>query len=197
MTPCDVFGERLKAMLCVATDITEQKQANDVLRCQNRILSELARGEDPERVLVQIVHAAEELVPDMRGSILLLSADGQHLKHGFAPNLPQEYNSAVNGLQIGERVGSCGAAAFLGKRIVVADVMSHPNWTAFRDLAKRSGIGACWSQPVRAADGTILGTFALYYGEPRKPELYEESFIEAMAHMAGIAIERARVEAEP
>ncbi|MSR63384.1 MAG: GAF domain-containing protein [Planctomycetes bacterium] len=195
MIPCDVFGAQLGAMLCVATDITEQKQAEDVLRAHNRLLSALARGEDPERVLAQIVHAAEELVADMHCSVLLLASDGRHLRHGFAPSLPQEYNAAIDGLEIGPHVGSCGAAAALGERVVVADVMTHPNWEPYRALAQSSGIRACWSQPIRAADGALLGTFAMYYPAPRVPEPYEERFMEAMAHMAGIAIERSRFEA--
>jgi PAS domain S-box-containing protein len=196
MIPCDVFGAQLGAMLCVATDITEQKQAEDVLHAQNRLLSELARGEDPERVLAHIVRAAEELVPDLRCSVLLMSSDGRHLRRGFAPSLPEEYNAAIDGLEIGPRVGSCGAAAALGERVVVGDVLTHPNWAPYRELAQRTGIRACWSQPIRATDGTILGTLALYYSAPRLPEPYEERFIEAMAHMAGMAIERARSAAQ-
>ena len=192
MIPCDVFGAQLGAMLCVATDITEQKQAEDVLRAQNRLLSELARGEDPELVLAHIVRAAEELVLGMRCSVLLMASDGCHLRRGFAPSLPEEYNAAIDGLEIGPRVGSCGAAAALGERVVVGDVLTHPNWAPYRDLARRADIRACWSQPIHASDRTILGTFALYYTEPRLPEPFEERFIEAMAHMAGMAIERAR-----
>lgn len=192
MIPCDVFGPQLGAMLCVASDITEQKHSEDVLRAQNRLLSELARGDDPELVLAHIVHAAEELVPDLRCSVLLMASDGRHLRRGFAPSLPEEYNAAIDGLEIGPTVGSCGAAASLGERFVVGDVMAHANWAPYRELAQRSGIRACWSQPIRGSDGAILGTFALYYSVPRLPEPYEERFIEAMAHMAGMAIERAR-----
>lgn len=196
MIPCDVFGANAAAMLCVATDITEQKQAEDVLRAQNGLLAELALGEDPERVLAEIVVAAEELVPGMRCSILFLAPDGRHLRHGFAPSLPEDYNRAIDGLEIGPTAGSCGAAAALGERVVVADVTTHPNWEPYRALAARANLRACWSQPIRAADGAILGTFAMYYAEPRGPEPYEERFIESMAHMAGIAIERARMKVE-
>ena len=129
-------------------------------------------------------------------TLMQFAPDGRHLRHAFAPSLPQDYNHAVDGLEIGPTAGSCGAAAALGQRVVVADVTTHPNWEPYRSLAARANIRACWSQPIRAADGAILGTFAMYYSEPRGPEPYEERFIEAMAHMAGIAIERARMEVE-
>ena len=193
--PCSVFGADTRALLCVAADITDQKHGKDILRLQNELLRELAQGADPERVLSEIVVRAEEIVPDMRCSVLLLDLDGQHLRHGHAPSLPDFYSEAVDGLEIGPKVGSCGAAAFSGERVVVEDVSTHPNWAPFRELTARAGIRACWSQPIRASSSEILGTFAMYYAESRGPEPYELELMESMAHLAGIAIEKSRLEA--
>jgi PAS domain S-box-containing protein len=191
--PCKVFGESEAALLCVATDITEQKHARDVLQAQNRVLRELAQGAEPERVLAGLVTSAEAIVPGMRCSILLMAPDGRHLLHGYAPNLPAYYNEAVDGIEIGPTVGSCGAAASRGERVVVRDVRSHANWAAFREIATRAGIRASWSQPIRGSEGNLLGTFAMYYPEPRTPEPFEEKLLESMANMAGIAIERGKL----
>lgn len=181
------------ALLHVATDITEARQAEDVLRNQNLLLGELARGVPPEEVLQHVIEAAERLVAGLRCSVLFLGPDHRHLVHGLAPSLPEEYSRAVDGLEIGPMAGSCGAAAHLGQRFIVRDVLQHPNWAPYRELARRASIRACWSEPIRAADGEILGTFAMYYSEPRAPEPYEERFIESMAYLAGIAIERGRL----
>ena len=190
--PCDVFGKDRRALLCVATDITEQKHTEDILRTQYRILSEIAAGAGLDRVLAQLVGAAEEVVPGMRCSVLLAAPDGRHLLHKTAPSLPAEYNRAVDGLEIGPTVGSCGAAAYTRQRIVIEDVMVHPNWAGARELARNARIRASWSQPILASDGELLGTFAMYYSEPRAPEPFEEEFLESAAHLAGIAIERER-----
>ena len=192
--PCTAFGKRKPALLCVATDITEQKHTEDILRSQNRILSELARGTDPAKVMTDLVNAAEEIVTGMRCSILLVSPDSRHLVHGVAPSLPAFYNEAVEGLSIGPGIGSCGESAHTGERVVAEDVTQHPNWAPYRDLAAKARIRACWSQPIKATTGETLGTFAMYYSEPRAPEPYEEDLIESMAHLAGIAIERDRLE---
>jgi PAS domain S-box-containing protein len=189
--PC-VFEDETKALLCVATDVTDQEHATRLLRSQNRILAELASGQDPDTVLEELVHEAEELVPGMRCSVLLRSADGQHLEHGFGPSLPDFYKAAIEGLEIGASVGSCGAAAHSGERVIVEDVNTHPNWAAFRELTRRAGIGACWSQPIRSTEGEILGTFAMYYATVRGPAEFEIRIIETWAHLAGIAIERRR-----
>lgn len=189
--PCRAEGA--PALLCVATDVTERRQAEDVLRSQNQLLGELARGTAPEKVLERVIETAERLVPGLRCSVLFLAPDRRHLLQGLAPNLPPEYSRAIDGLEIGPLAGSCGAAVFLGQRFIVQDVLQHPNWEPYRELARRADIRACWSEPIRAADGEILGTFAMYYSEPRAPEAYEERFIESMAYLAGIAIERGRL----
>jgi GAF domain-containing protein len=186
--PCRVRGG--PALLHVATDVTERRQAEELLNCQNQLLARLARGAAPEEVLREVIETAERLVSGLRCSVLFLSPDRRHLVHGLAPSLPPDYSRAVEGLEIGPLAGSCGAAAHLGQRVIVRDVLEHPNWAPYREHARRANIRACWSEPIRASDGEILGTFAMYYSEPRVPEPFEERFIESMAHLAGLAIER-------
>jgi PAS domain S-box-containing protein len=196
LIPCEVFGDDARALLSVASDVSEATRSADLLRVQNRLLRALARGTNPEQVLADTVLAAEELVPRMRGSVLLLAPDGQHLVHGYAPHLPEAYNQAIHGVEIGPTIGSCGAAAFKNERVFVEDVNTHPNWAPYRELATSAGFRACWSQPIRSADGQVLGTFAFYLAEARRPEPFEEGLIESLAHIAGISIERARLEAQ-
>jgi len=163
-----------------------------VLRGRNQALQELARGAALSDVLGTLTRSAEECFPDLRCSVLLL--EGKRLRHGAAPSLPDFYTQAVDGFEIGPTRGSCGAAAALGRRVVVEDVLIHPNWSPFRELARRAEFRACWSEPFFASTGEVLGTFAVYYGEPRKPLASELEFIATTAHLAGIAVERKRAE---
>lgn len=187
--PYQLPGDEERVLLCVSADITDEKHARDVLKAQNRILRDLSRGAELQTVLDALVGAAEEIVPGMSCSILLLDSATRRLEHGSAPSLPRYYNEAIEGLEIGPTEGSCGAAAFLGERVVVEDVLVHPNWAPYRDLARKVGFRACWSQPILSANGEVRGTFAMYYQEPRSPEPFELEFIEAMANVAGIAID--------
>jgi PAS domain S-box-containing protein len=169
-------------------------RAQQVIRGRNRVLLDLARGSSLQQVLRRLTESAEDCFPELRCSVLLLD-DQQRLRHGAAASLPEFYVKAIDGTRIGPAIGSCGAAASLGRRVIVRDVLNHPNWTSFRDLARRVGFRACWSEPIKATDGTVLGTFAMYYDEPREPDDTELEFISATAHLAGIAIERTRAEA--
>ncbi len=167
--------------------------SENALRGQNLALQQLARGAALGEVLGTLTQNAEECFPDLRCSILLVD-ETHRLRHGAAPSLPDFYVRAIDGLEIGPSVGSCGAAAALGRRVVVEDVLSHPNWEPFRELARRAEIRACWSEPIFSSAGDVLGTFAMVYSTPRAPRPSELEFIVATAHLAGIAIERRRDE---
>lgn len=161
---------------------------------RNEVVERLAGGASLDTVLRLLVEIAQDLDSGMLGSVFLLDRDRKRLLLGAAPSLPDFYNDAIDGLEIGPTVGSCGAAAYGGERVVVGDVMTHPNWVKFRDLALRAGLRACWSEPIKSASGETLGTFALYYREPREPNEAELKRIVDAANLAGIAITRARTE---
>ena len=77
----------------------------------------------------------EELSPGVLASILVLDPNGRQLRHGAAPNLPKNYNDAIDGLVIGSSVGSCGTAAYRAEQVIVSDIATDPLWTDFRELA--------------------------------------------------------------
>jgi C4-dicarboxylate-specific signal transduction histidine kinase len=76
----------------------------------------------------------------------------------------------------------------------VSDIATDPLWADFRDLALGHGLRACWSTPILSSEGRVLGTFAIYYREPRARTPYEHNIIERVTHLASIAIEREHAE---
>jgi len=178
------------------TDPAVHDTAERLLRDQNRVLELIAKGAPLASALEGLVAIVESRVPDLRASVLLLDDDGKRLLHGAAPGLPEEYNDAIHGTEIGPSVGSCGTAAFLGDRVVVADIEHDPLWDDFRELAGRFGLRACWSTPIRSPDGRVLGTFAVYYDRVQAPRPYDVELVDLVARTAAIAIERTRLERE-
>jgi len=128
------------------------------------------------------------------GSVLLIDTTGSHLLTGAAPSLPAFYNEAIHGVTIGPTVGSCGTAAFTGKRVVVTDIQTDPLWSDYKALAAQAGLAACWSEPILSSNGRLLGTFAFYYAQPRVPSKAEIDTIAASAQLAALAIERKQAE---
>jgi PAS domain S-box-containing protein len=177
-------------------DITERKRAEALLAGEKSLLESIASGTPLAAVLEAITRTVETLSSGMLCSILLLDADGVHVRHGAAPSLPDDYNRAVDGVAIGPNVGSCGTAAYRNQQVIVSDIATDPLWTDCRALALQHGLRACWSTPIRSDDGRVLGTFALYYREPRTPNAADFELIERMTHLTSIAIERKRADEE-
>ncbi len=173
-------------------DITERKHAERLERFRHHALELVAGDAALEQILRALVLGVQEIKPEAICSVLLLSADGKHLGQGVAPGLPDFYNAAIDGIEIGLGVGSCGSAAFTAERVVVEDIQTHPFWAPYKALAAQAGLAACWSQPIRGASGQVLGTFAIYHREPHAPDTDDVALIEQSASLASIAIEKRR-----
>ena len=160
---------------------------------QSLVLERITTGAPLREVLDLLVNTIEARSDGMLGSVLLLDDKGRWITHGSAPSLPRAYTEALDGIEIGPAVGSCGTAAYEGRQVVVEDIASDPLWADYRDLAAEHGLAACWSTPIRAANGAVLGTFALYYHEPRGPTDEELELIDEAVQLASISIERGRL----
>lgn len=168
-----------------------------LLAGQNQALQLALSGAPLADVLALLVQTAEtQSDGSFLGSILLLDEEGKRLLHGAAPSLPDAYNDAIHGIAIGPSVGSCGTAAHFGHAIVVTDIARDPLWADFRDLALAHGLQACWSTPFLSKDGTVLGTLALYYREPRGPSETDRETVRLIGATAGLIVENARLHAQ-
>lgn len=159
-------------------------------RLDRRFARGQARTESLEEVLSEYLREVEAAADsELLTSILLLDDGGQHLLHGAAVSLHQDYCEAIDGIRIGPAVGSCGTAAFVGHSIYVTDIATDPLWADFRDLALTHGLRACWSTPIVDDAGKLLGTFAIYYRTPRAPLAEEIEAINAMSRRVAQAIQ--------
>jgi signal transduction histidine kinase len=188
----DSGGKKLLAVML--RDITERKRAESLNQGQNRVLEMIAGKAPLNDTLAELMRVIENQAEGMLCSVLLLGKDGGHLYHGAAPSLPQEYNRLVEGHQIGPQAGSCGTAAYRREPVFVTDIRTDPLWAPYREIAARFGLGACWSTPIFSHENKLLGTFAIYYRQPRSPTQTETRLIEIATHIAGIAIERQQAE---
>lgn len=162
---------------------------------QLAVLERIAGGVPASEVLTEIVQMISS-PGGMPCTILLLDAERGTLHHAAAAGMPAEYLQAIDGASIGPTAGSCGAAAFRREPVVVEDIATHPNWAAYKELALRHGLRACWSHPITSGQGAVLGTFAMYHGEPRAPTEDELARVVRATHLATIVLERDRSQQE-
>jgi PAS domain S-box-containing protein len=176
-------------------EITDRKRAEqssrqsaELFEAENHALERVVRGAPLTETLDRLLRVIEAQCPGMLCSILLLAADGAHVRHGASPSLPDSFNRAVDGQRIGPRAGSCGTAAFRREAVIVEDIATDPLWDDYRALALAHDLRACWSTPIFDAQRRVLGTFALYFRKPARPTPFHWRLIEVSTHVAAIAI---------
>lgn len=175
-------------------DVTEAKQSESLKQGQTEVLEMIAHGAPLHSTLEKLVVNLEKQSPELLCSILLLDDDGQHLRHGAAPSLPDDYNRKIDGYAIGPCAGSCGTAAFRRQAVVVENIETDPLWENARALALGAGLKSCWSTPIFDGQDNVLGTFAVYYRQPGLPTEAHRRLIQAATHTAAICIARDRAE---
>lgn len=164
---------------------------------QTRIKEMIAANAPLHEILSNLVLLIESQSPHMLCSVLQLSEDGNHIRHVVAPSLPDAYIKAIDGSPIGPKHGSCGTAMFRGKPVIVTDIFSDPLWEDYRDYAAAIDVAACWSTPILSSKGKVLGSFAMYYREPRTPTGEESNLTNVATKLAGLAIEHHALLAPP
>ncbi|HET6892414.1 MAG TPA: GAF domain-containing protein [Pyrinomonadaceae bacterium] len=189
--PATAKTQKLPAVQSSASDtIPTTQEDNEKFRAeQERIKAMIAADAPLSEILSNLLLMIESQSPEMLCSILLLSDDGNHVKHAVAPSLPENYVKVIDGSPIGPKEGSCGTAMYRGEPVIVSDISTDPLWDKYRNFASAIGVAACWSTPIMSSRGKVLGSFAMYYREPRTPTGKEKHLTDVATKLAGEAIE--------
>src|SRR6185436_11655419 len=172
------------------TDIDDRKRAEALLAAENQILEMVATGRPLAGILDGLCRLVDKLCDKSLASILLIDPNGRCLRRGAGPSFPEAFMAAVDGVEIGPSVGSCGTAAYRKEQVIVSDIATDPLWANYRELALANGLRSGWSTPILSSDGRVLGIFGIYGREPRSPTPQHQHTIKQITHLASIAIER-------
>jgi diguanylate cyclase (GGDEF)-like protein/PAS domain S-box-containing protein len=197
--PCEVRLVRLpstgrRLIRGSITDITERKRNELLAAGDRRVFERITSHADLISTLEAITETAERVTPDAICTVSLYEPEANVLMHVAGQRLPPPYLAAKRRVEIGPRNGSCAAAVFLQRQVIVADITRDALWEHVRGPAAEGGLRAGWSTPVRASDGRMLGTVALYFLQPRSPLRRDFELMSRLTALAGIAIERKRSE---
>lgn len=188
------FDERnqIQSLLCIDRDISEEHAIRLWQTDENRLLEMIANDRPMKEVMVWTCNMIESQIDGALCSIMLLDEAGQHLSVAAGPSLPEHYKQQIDGVTIGHSVGSCGTAAFTGEAVIVTDIPQHPFWADYAELATSHGLFSCWSYPIKSHDGSVLGTFAIYFGQRQSPDQHSEYITQRTSHLMAIAIQQER-----
>jgi diguanylate cyclase (GGDEF)-like protein len=165
-------------------------RARELVACHTGVHELIGRDAPLAAVLTELVLGVERYEPSVIPCVVLLDRESNTLHPGAGPSLPPDWLAAIDGVVIGPNIGSCGAAVWRGELVISEDMANDPKWEPVRDFAMLCGLRHCWSMPIVAADGAVLGTFALYGPQPRRPSADHLELMRDSARLAGIAIER-------
>ena len=181
----------------IIRDITERRQTERLLAEQNHLLELTAAGRPLDECLTELTRAVERLQPRTRASVLLADDARASIASILAAGIPPSFGQGLLGAPIGElAIGTCGLAISSGEPVACADIAKDERWSpAWRELCVAHGVLACHSEPVMGSDSVPLASLLLCFDTPREPTAWELRVAEFGAHLATIAIQRARAEA--
>ena len=183
---------RIKYIFALLSDISENKQLRSL---QQLIMGALADELPLTEIADQLCRRVETIAPDVVASVLHVDSDG--LVHPLGgPSLPDDYSRALDGVAIGPAVGWCGSAAYHGTPVLAEDIDTDPRWQPYKTRPLEVGLKACWSTPIKAKDGRVIGTFAFYFRECRAPSRWHQRIVDACVHLGALAIERKEARAQ-
>jgi len=181
-------GTKQKWLRGLMLDITVSKRLGSLENLEKNVLELNSKNTAPiQEILAYYLRGIEALFPQMLCSILQVKNNRLH--NWASPSLPASYIEAIENLPINENVGSCGTAAYLGKKVIVSDIANDPRWADYKELALAHDLRACWSHPVINAERKVMATLGMYYNEPKKPDEEELKVIERVTAILKIILE--------
>ncbi|HVU91337.1 MAG TPA: EAL domain-containing protein, partial [Jatrophihabitans sp.] len=98
-------------------------------------------------------------------------------------------HDTIDGSAIGPAAGTCGTAAYTKRVVITPDIRADPKWAQWGPAAERAGLAACWSTPFFGLHDRVLGTFAMYFGRPRRPSPQDLDLLHEAGYLAAVAVQ--------
>jgi PAS domain S-box len=172
----------------VMVDITESKLLANLDNLEKTVLEQIAKKEhDLPGIMDTYMKGIEDLIPHMKCSLMQIANSRMYTL--AAPSLPAEYINSIEGLPIGNHVGSCGTAAYRKEKIIVSDIATNELWTDYREIPLKYQLRACWSYPIIDSEDNVLAVFGLYYDGIKTPNDTEQEVIQRSAAILKVILE--------
>jgi len=171
-------------------DISERKRTERMALAERKVFEQITRNAPLPEVLASITRFIESAGVGTVSSVSVLADDRQAFAYMVAPQLPEVLRTALEQARVHIRNGSCAAAVYLERQVLVADIATDPFWSEASEAALRAGLRAAWSTPIKAAAGHVLGALGFYRAAVGLPTAAESQLMSRAAQLAGIAIER-------
>ena len=175
------------------SDITFSKRFEAL---QKQALEDVAHERPLSLLLHSLCEDLERITPALAVAVLQVDETGR-LEPLACPSLSRAAQDQLSGLRIGPDMGACSAAAFTGQPSTDEDLRKAPSHLErYNKPLLDIGLQACWASPIFNRDREVVGVFAFYFKEPRKPNALHMRLAQTCIHLCTVAMERERSRAK-
>jgi two-component system CheB/CheR fusion protein len=210
VVPYRTTEDRINGLVLLFYDITGRHRVEQALRIheermrgQKEAFQAAVNGAPLEESLDRIARiVTEETAGQARTAFYIANPEGTRLHPVWgAGSMPESYLQQVDGFCIGEDSLACGLAIPTGSPILTPDVFKEPRWKNLLHMAEEHDFRGCWSFPIKTSENKAVGTFAMYFREPREATPQDLPRADVVTQAAAVIIsnhnesrERARAE---
>lgn len=151
-----------------------------------KVTEAISMSKDPEEVVVTTVEAVKTALKTKAAALFLVNRKNHELELAAANGLSRDYlaKGPLSALK------SIVASLETGP-VAIYDVGDDPR-IQYPKEAKKEGIASILSVPV-AIHGQVIGSLRVYTAEPWEFTLDDVNLVQAVAQMAGMALDMARL----
>ena len=161
------------------------------LESMKDVLALAVRGAPFDALLASLLQAACRMTGEATmATIYVAGADGATLELAASTGMDGALADALARVSIGEQEAACGRAAHLREAVIVEDIQAEPRMAPWRALALAHGIHACWSFPLHAPGGGVIGTLAFYHRASCSPAAALGDDIAYFSDLAALVVQR-------
>lgn len=186
----------LQGLFIYFRDISKRKNQELLLGLEKEVLELNAKPHVTlKRTLDFFLIGMEKVFQQSIITVLGLKEDGKTIETFSAPHFPQEFSESINGKKIDPKKGSCGAAMFLKKNVIVSDIANDELWdNEYRAIALQYNFKACWSFPILSSQNKVLASMAIYCSTVKSPSQDELTNIQRAVSLLRVIIENKQSE---
>ncbi len=180
--------------IAVMRDITERVRNEKLIAGQVEVLEMIATGRRLREILNRIACLVEDVDPQLRAAVLLVSEDGRRLSMTAAPNLPGPFIEAAQKIPVECGMGTCATAILEGAETVAEDISTSPYWEKIKEVPLAFGFTGSVSTAIQSASRNVLGTICFLFQESVTPTSWHRNLMATATNLASIAITRTQYE---
>jgi len=155
------------------------------------VLALAVRGAPFDTLLASLLQAACGMTGEATmATIYTVGPGGSDLELAASIGMDARLTAALARISIEAQGAACGRAAWLREPVIVPDIPAEPRMAPWLPLARAHGVHACWSYPLHAPEGGVIGTLAFYHRAPCSPEPGLDKDIVYFADLAALVVQR-------